>query len=146
MTANNDPIGKKLGLSPLNSIFTAEPSTAVSKIIDDANDDSVKADFEYARGNIKKLIEDGNDAIDQLSQIAEQSQNPRAYEVLGTIFATMLKANQDLMDLQKKTIDLKKQMGQSTSQQGPKTVTNNLFVGTTKDLDEALETLRKNKE
>lgn len=134
----NDPIGKKLGLTPMNTPLD-QNNNAVLNMLSVSHDDSIKADFDFARSNIKQLIEEGNDAIFKLGQIAEQSQNPRAYEVLAGIFATMLKANQDLMDLQKKAKDLNK----PSSSEGPKSLTNNnLYLGTTSDLAKLLKDIK----
>jgi hypothetical protein len=135
---NNDSIGKKLNLTPMSTPLD-QNSKAISTIIADAHNDSVQEDFDFARSNIRQLIDDGNDAIFKLGQIAEQSQNARAYEVLGGIFATMLKANQDLLDLQKKAKDLNK----PSSTEGPKSLTNNnLYLGTTSDLAKLLKDMQ----
>lgn len=135
-----DGIGKKLNLTPMSTPLD-QNTKAISTIIADAHNDSVQEDFDFARSNIRQLIDDGNDAIFKLGQIAEQSQNARAYEVLGGIFSVMLKANQDLLDLQKKAKDLNK----PSSSEGPKTLTNNnLFVGTNAELTKLLRNLKNN--
>jgi len=132
MTDNNDDgIGKKLGVTPMNSPLDQQSSNAVSTILDSAVNDSVSEDFEYSRGNIRNLIDEGNDAIFKLSQIAEQSQNPRAYEVLSDLINTMLKANQDLMELQKKAKELNKKTGDTTYVDKR---TQSIFVGSTAEL------------
>ena len=73
----NDPIGKALGIPPLEKVT----STAVESMIAEGHNDSAKKDFEYARGNLMQVIEDSRDAIQTLAQIADSSQHPRAFEL-----------------------------------------------------------------
>jgi urease alpha subunit len=140
-----DGIGKKLNLTPMSTPLD-QNTKAISTIIADAHNDSVQEDFDFARSNIRQLIDDGNDAIFKLGQIAEQSQNARAYEVLGGIFSVMLKANQDLMDLQKKALDLKNKTNyndSSSGNAGPKTINNSIFVGSTNELSKLINNMKR---
>jgi hypothetical protein len=133
MNANNDPLSKALNLTPLND--------PVKAIVQKAHDDSAKNDFEMARSNIHEVIQNGTFAIEKLAQIADSSQHPRAFEVLAKLMDTMLQANKDLLDLQKtiREIDAKDTPISSEA----KTV-NNLFVGSTADLQKAIESMKKN--
>jgi hypothetical protein len=86
-------------------------------------------DFEYARKNLKSIIETASTAIDDLSDIATSSESPRAYEVLSTLMKTTIEANKDLLNLQKQMKDIK------GNEQSEKSVTNNaVFVGSTSEL------------
>ena len=114
----------------------------VNGIIEDAMDDSAKKDFEKARANIHDLIDNGKDALEKLAMIADSSQHPRAYEVLSKLMETMLQANRDLMDLQNKIREIKS-IDQPVN--GAKTINNNLFVGTTKELQKMIMDLKDNK-
>jgi len=133
MNANNDPLGRALNLTPMND--------PVKAIVQKAHDDSAKNDFEMARSNIHEVISNGTFAIEKLAQIADSSQHPRAFEVLAKLMDTMLQANKDLLDLQKtiREIDAK---DTPVSDQA-KTV-NNLFVGSTADLQKAIESMKNN--
>jgi hypothetical protein len=102
--ANNDPIGKALGLPPMVS----NASSTINDLLITSHDDSAKADFEKARSNIHAMIENGADAMHKLAQIADSSQHPRAFEVVGGLIKTLVDANKDLLDIQKKLKDLKK--------------------------------------
>lgn len=135
MTSNNDPIGKALNL-------TSQQNDPIRKIVQKAHDDSAKNDFEMARSNIHEVIQNGTFAIEKLAQIADSSQHPRAFEVLAKLMDTMLQANKDLLDLQKtiRDIDAKDTPINSDA----RSVTNNLFVGSTADLQKALEEMKKN--
>jgi len=133
MNANNDPLGKALNLKPveMDMVKTMEAK---------AHDDSAKTDFEMARANVYEVIQNGLTAIDKLSQIADQSQHPRAFEVLSGLMKTMLDANKDLLELQKKIREIDNV--DSPTNQDAKAVTNNLFVGSTAELQKMIENMR----
>ena len=133
--ANNDPIGKALGVTPLNSA-----STVVSNLLASSHDDSAKADFEMARSNIHNMIENGTEAMHKLAQIADSSQHPRAFEVLAKLMDTMLAANKDLMDLQTKIRTI--EAADSPMNEKAKTINNNLFVGSTAELQKVISEMK----
>jgi hypothetical protein len=136
---DNDPIGKALNLTPIKK--TDNP---VDKIIQAAHNDSATQDFELARANIHSLIINGQEAIEKLSQIADSSQHPRAFEVLAKLMDTMLNANKDLMTLQEKIRDI--DAADSPISEKAQTVNNNLFVGSTAELQKVLKDLRNQDE
>lgn len=135
--ANNDPIGKALNLSPVE-----QKDNFVERIIADAHDDSAKQDFEIARANIHNMIENGQEAMLKLAQIADSSQHPRAFEVLAKLMDTMLQANEKLLDLQTKIREI--DAADSPMNEKAKTVNNNLFVGSTAELQKVLQDMKKN--
>lgn len=134
---NNDPIGKALNLTPID-----QTSKIVSDIIATAHDDSAKEDFEKARANIHNMIENGQEAMVKLAQIADSSQHPRAFEVLAKLMDTMLAANEKLLDLQTKIREI--DAADSPINEKAKTINNNLFVGSTADLQKVLKDMKKN--
>ena len=92
--------------------------------------DEITRDYEYTRGNLYSIIEKGQEAIDGILEIAQESEMPRAYEVAGQLIKSVSDATDKLMDLQKKLKDVN-----AEEKQGPTSVTNNaLFVGSTADL------------
>lgn len=95
----------------------------------------VDADFEYARENMMEVINKGQEALFDLMDVARQSQHPRAYEVLATMMNTMVGASKDLLDLQAK----KKKLLEDDPEATPQQVTNNLFVGSTAELQKYLK-------
>jgi hypothetical protein len=131
-SSNNDSIGKALNLAPMND--------QVRQIVAKAQDDSAMADFNIARTNIHEIMQNGTYAIEKLSQIADQSQHPRAFEVLGGLFKTMLDANKDLIELHKKIKDI--QGADIPNNEEAKNITNNLFVGSTAELQKAIENMK----
>jgi hypothetical protein len=129
-----DPISDALNLNPIAT------TDSVKAIVAQAHDNSAKNDFELARSNIHEVIQNGVYAMEKLSQIADSSQHPRAFEVLAKLMDTMLQANKDLMALQKdiREIDAK----DTPTNDQAKTVTNNLFVGSTADLQKVIENMK----
>jgi len=123
----SDEISKALGLSSLPDVRPVERLPAiVPKVTDE--------DYEYARGNMIAVIEKGNEALSGILDVAGMSQNPRAYEVVAKMIDSVSAANEKLLDLQKKQKDLAGETGSSA-----KTVNNNLFVGSTAELQAFLK-------
>lgn len=96
------------------------------------------ADFEFARENLMDVINKGQEALFDLMDVARQSQHPRAYEVLSTMMNTMVGASKDLLDLQAK----KKKILEEDPSASPQQVTNNLFVGSTADLQKMISNIK----
>ena len=92
--------------------------------------DDVTKDYEYTRGNLYSIIEKGQEAINGILELAQESEMPRAYEVAGQLIKSVSDATDKLMDLQKKLKDVEEEK----VAKGPSNVTNALFVGSTADL------------
>lgn len=109
---------------------------------------SVDDDFAIARDNIVDVVSVAKDAIEKLAVIADQSQHPRAFEVLGSLIKTVLDAQQDMLALHKKREELKPGSVKDTPKEGaPHSITNqNLFVGSTAELQRILEDMAKPKQ
>ena len=95
-----------------------------------SNKSEIDIDYQYARENLKEIINSAQQAIADLSSIASTSESPRAYEVLSTMMKTIVDANKDLLELQKSVKKLKEDNNASA----PQNVTNALFVGNTNEL------------
>jgi hypothetical protein len=65
-------------------------------------------DFAKVRNNLHQIIHKGNDALEEALMVAKTSEHPRAFEVVGQLIKTMVDANKDLLDIQKKLKELKK--------------------------------------
>jgi len=111
------------------------PEVVEEKIetINNANND-IKKDYEYTRGNLYSLIEKGQEAINGILELAQESEMPRAYEVAGQLIKNVADATDKLMDLQKKIKDI-----EEDKPKGPTTVNNALFVGSTAELAKLLK-------
>lgn len=121
----NDQIAQTLDLAPLDQ----QPHVVATSYADT----QVTDDFEYARGNLIAAIEKGQEALTSIVDVAGMSQHPRAYEVVATLLKTVADANKDLLELQKRKKDL---TGISSA---PTTVNNNLFVGSTAELQRLIK-------
>ena len=97
--------------------------------------DDVTKDYEYTRGNLYSIIEKGQEAINGILELAQDSEMPRAYEVAGQLIKSVSDATDKLMDLQKKLKDVEEE----TKIKGPSTVNNALFVGSTAELQKLLK-------
>lgn len=100
------------------------------------NDESIDADYEYARENLKLFIEQGKVAMENIIFLAKEGESPRAYEVVGQLIKTLSDTNKDLLDLGKKVKDLKNK--KDDTQQPTQHVTNALFVGSTAELQKLI--------
>jgi len=97
--------------------------------------DDIEKDYEYTRGNLYSIIEKGQEAINGILELAQDSEMPRAYEVAGQLIKSVSDATDKLMDLQKKLKDVEEE----TKIKGPSTVNNALFVGSTAELQKLLK-------
>ena len=95
----------------------------------------IEKDYEYTRGNLYSIIEKGQEAINGILELAQDSEMPRAYEVAGQLIKSVSDATDKLMDLQKKLKDVE----EDSPQKGPNTVNNALFVGSTAELAKLLK-------
>ena len=116
-------------------IISAEVESKIDSIKQSTSDLSdVKKDYEYTRGNLYSLIEKGQEAINGILELAQESEMPRAYDVAGQLIKNVADATDKLMELQKKL----KEVEQDTTK-GPTNVTNALFVGSTAELAKLLK-------
>ena len=121
-------------IEPVNS------SEKIEKI--ESSSEDIRKDYEYTRGNLYSLIEKGQEAINGILELAQESEMPRAYEVAGQLIKNVSDATDKLMDLQKKLKDL----DQQKNTKGPTNVTNALFVGSTAELAKLLKKQSKNED
>ncbi len=132
-------------MKKLNDILNIQPDgnrQFLPMVQDKPQDSTVQDDFDYARENLMDVIGKGQEALFDLMDVARQSQHPRAYEVLSTLMNTMVGASKDLLELQAKKKKLLEAEPTANNQQ----VTNNLFVGSTAELQKMLDQRRNNSE
>jgi uncharacterized protein YaaN involved in tellurite resistance len=129
----------------LNETFNVSGEVVETEIIKETHENKIgeisnsiqdiKKDYEYTRGNLYSLIEKGQEAINGILQLAQESEMPRAYEVAGQLIKNVADATDKLMDLQKKL----KNIEEDKQPRGPTNVTNALFVGSTAELAKLLK-------
>lgn len=123
------------------SIVPNEPAPIQQPTPTMSSKDQIVKDYEYTRGNLYSLIEKGQEAVDGILELSQQTDSPRAFEVAGNLIKNVADATDKLIDLQKKMQEL---------EEGPKgaaqtNVTNNtMFVGSTADLAKFLKQQKKN--
>jgi hypothetical protein len=123
-TPKDDPLADILNISPVireNNVVIHQES--------DASDAQIEGDISYVRDMMYDTIKNTSDAVEEMLQIAKQSQHPRAFEVVATLLNTQREASKDLLDLHKKKKEITK-----VESSGPGTINNNMFVGSTQDL------------
>lgn len=97
--------------------------------------DDLQVDYDVSRETYKELIDKGNQAIDLMMELARDSQHPRAFEVLAGLLKTQADNTDKLADLQKKVQTLRAgPKGKSQSSTPERVTNNNVFVGSTTDL------------
>ena len=119
------------GCSPRKEQLTSVGITRPDRL----TKDDITKDYEYTRGNLYSIIEKGQEAINGILELAQDSEMPRAYEVAGQLIKSVSDATDKFMDLQKKLKDVEEE----STQKGPNTVNNALFVGSTAELAKLLK-------
>lgn len=127
---------KKLN-EKLSEALEIEPIPITTEIIEVK--DTVEDDAEFARQNLRDLIEKGNDAADHIISVAKQSDHPRAFEVVAGMLKNLADMNKDLLEVQKRKQDLQPKTTNNTQNLN---IDKAVFVGSTAEL---LKQLKENK-
>ena len=99
-----------------------------------SKEDDQEKDYEYTRGELYSLIDQGQEAVRGALEVAQESGHPRAYEVAVAAIKHVPDMTEKLQDLHKKMKDLDEEA------KGPKNITNNaMFVGSTSELQKMLK-------
>jgi len=98
-----------------------------------SNSQDKGTDYKYSREIFYNLVERGQDAIEGILDIAKESEHPRVYEVAGQLIKTVGETTEKLIDLQAKMKQLDK------DDNVPDKVQNNLFVGSSAELQKLLK-------
>lgn len=93
-----------------------------------------QSDYEYSRSQLYRLVEKGHEAVDGILELAHESGHPRAFEVAGQLIKSVGDVTDKLIDLHKKMKDL-----DAPTKNGPTTVNNSLFVGSTAELSKLIK-------
>ena len=129
---------KKLNAN-LSELFDVEPIKeepkveTLSAVVEYA--DPVNADADFARENIRELVVQGNQAVNELMLIARDGQHPRAFEVLSGLMKNLADMNKDLLEIQKR----KKDLAPKAESQNNLNIDKAVFVGSTAQLVKMLK-------
>ena len=121
----------------LSELFDVEPiklETSKQDVVVVSDTNPVESDAEFARKNIRNLIDKGSHAIDDLLQVAKHSESPRAYEVAANLIKNLSDLNKDLLEVQKRKKDLVVEKSSGVN------VDKAVFVGSTAELMKLLKT------
>ncbi len=130
-----DELEKQFNIEPTKQ---EEPKQLqkVTEITVDKED--LDKDYLVVRDNLKELINKGTTAIDGILNLASETEQPRAYEVLAQLIKTVADTNKDLLDMHNKMKTIKGDAPQTTN--SGNTITNNsIFVGSTAELQKLLK-------
>jgi len=125
---SEDVISKSLGIN-----FIGPPEEIKQTVIDSKTEKSLDKDFEYAKDNIKMLISNGSEAIEEILKVAKAGDSPRAYEVVSQLLKTVADMNKDLLDLHQKAKAVKKETVNVKN-----TTNNSIYVGSTSELQDLI--------
>ena len=133
---SNDSIGDALEITTSDGRDEVTPVSRDVEVVKNTREEKtdIKRDYEYTRGQLYSLIEKGQEAIDGIMEISQETGSARAYEVTGQIIKSVADATDKLLDLQKKLRDI-----EEPKEKGPNNVTNALFVGSTAELQKLLK-------
>ena len=130
----------------LSEVFEVEPKIinevieTQPEIVVDSNSDKIDSDYEITRINLRKLLVQGQEALQNALEVAKQSEHPRAFEVVGNLMKQLADVNQQLLELhqQKQKLDAPKEAAK-------KEITNNnaIFVGSTSELNKLIKNMSK---
>jgi len=138
---NFKKMDKTFNITP-TEVKKSEVVEVEKTIPDRLTKNDIEKDYAYTRGNLYSIIEKGQEAIDGILELAQESEMPRAYEVAGQLIKSVSDATDKLMDLQKKLKDVNEE-----DKKSPTNVTNNaLFVGSTADLAKMIKEQNLKKE
>lgn len=97
-------------------------------------DKDVKDDYDFSRRTYRDLITTGTRSLDVLAELARESEHPRAFEVLSKTIKDIGDTTEKLMKLQKDKADITK----DEKEEAKRITNNNVFVGSTTDLQRML--------
>ena len=106
----------------------------IEEVVVQSDFPDAEEDYKLSRNTFRSLIKKGNDAIDGITDLARESESPRAYEVLATLMKTVADTTKDLFDLQKKTKDLAGSSSEKKLDETAITIEKAVFVGSTAEL------------
>jgi polyribonucleotide nucleotidyltransferase len=136
----NDKINEVLGIPTVDNIKNLPEKKSIPAVprLEDKNKEDVENDYKYSRENYYNLIERGQDAIQGILDIANESQHPRAYEVAGNLIKQVADTVDKLQDLQGKLKSLKDVPNKTNTN-----IKQALFVGSSKELHSLLKNKNK---
>ena len=138
MKNSYDKLDKALNLE--SNIIESDSKNCEVEIIKPEEQNDIKKDYEYTRANLYSLIEKGQEAINGIMELAGEGGSPRAYEVAATLIKTVSEINKDIIDIHQKMKSM-----EQTKVVNNNTTNNSIFVGSTSDLQDLINSARSRK-
>ena len=121
-----------------SDIVPVEKPEVVTSVDTTSTKEQLKKDYEYTRGHLYSLVEKGQEAVDGILELAQESDQPRAFEVAGQLIKHVGDVADKLVDLQKKVNEIEN----PKKDKQVNTTNNTMFVGSTADLAKFLKQQR----
>lgn len=121
-----------------SDIVPVEKPEVVTSVDTASTKEQLKKDYEYTRGHLYSLVEKGQEAVDGILELAQESDQPRAFEVAGQLIKHVGDVADKLVDLQKKVNEIEN----PKKDKQVNTTNNTMFVGSTADLAKFLKKQR----
>jgi len=106
---------------------------------DNNNVKNIQDDYDTSRDTYLELIEGGKESLELMIQVARESEHPRAFEVLSGMIKNIADVTDKLMELNKKHKDVMREEKPEQKQ----ITNNNVFLGSTTDLQRLLQNEEK---
>jgi hypothetical protein len=97
--------------------------------------EDLKDAYQQSKDNLQNIIDQGQEAMEEILEIAKQGQHPRAFEVYGTLLKNMVDANKELLNIQKQMREMDEEKKKTSGTQIDKAI----FVGSTAELNKLIK-------
>lgn len=132
----DEMLSAEFGVTPIGK---TEVITQDGEVIETSNS-KIEDDYEVSRTNLRKILQQGQEALNKAIEVAQQSEHPRAFEVVGNLMKQLADINQQLLDLHQQ----KQKLDEPSKSEKTKQVTNNaIFVGSTTELNKLIKNMTK---
>lgn len=91
--------------------------------------------YQQSRENLQGLIDQGQEAMHEILNIAKAGQHPRAFEVYGTLLKNVVDANKELLAIQKQM----REMDEDKKKSAGTNIDKAIFVGSTAELNKLIK-------
>ena len=135
MTKEYTKLDKTFNLTPEVEVVEETSNVIQREKPSRLTQDDIEKDYEYTRGNLYSIIEKGQEAINGILEVAQDSDMPRAYEVAGGLIKNLQDNAKDMLYVH----DKKKRITADDPKARNIKTQNNVFVGSTKDLLKAIK-------
>ncbi len=133
----DDTLSAEFGVEPIGKTEIITKDGDVVK----QSSEKIEDDYEVSRNNLRVILQQGQEALNKALEVAQQSEHPRAFEVVGNLMKQLADINQQLLDLHQQ----KQKLDEPSKAEKAKQVTNNnaIFVGSTAELNKLIKNMAK---